>query len=223
MQQAVITYGLIAINVLVWIANVVAGFDILNPSTERLIAWGANQRALTINEPWRLLSATFLHGGIIHLLLNMMSLRDVGRLAESFYGRRQFLILYLVSGLCGSLASLFFGAKLGASVGASGAIFGVTGALFAAIYTKGHLLQPQFVKSLRNSLLLFTGLSLYMGFVTPAIDNAAHIGGLVAGIVSGMILPERFDHARFALRSQGRWLLLLGMGLVLTAIVLKYA
>jgi rhomboid protease GluP len=204
LQQTVITSALIGLNVLVWIGNVLSGLSPMNPDPGGLLQWGGNLAALTLHEPWRLLTATFLHAGIIHLALNMMSLHSVGRMAELFYGRGQYLALYLCSGLCGSLASLYFGAKEVVSVGASGAIFGVVGALLAALFSKGHLLEPGFVKSMRNSLLFFTGFSLYLGFVSPNVDNAAHIGGLIAGAAGAWFLPEAFDTSQVQNRNR-RW------------------
>jgi rhomboid protease GluP len=193
MKRFVMTTVLIGINVLIWLANIAGGLDVFNPDGNALLNWGGNRIDFTLEQPWRLLTATFLHVGVIHLAMNMLSLHSVGRIAELFYGPRHYLLLYLISGLWGSIASLFFGASQVVSVGASGAIFGVSGALLAAIFSKGHLLNPEFVKSLRNSLLFFTLFSLYMGFTVAAVDNAAHIGGLIAGAICGWFLPEAFD------------------------------
>ena len=95
------------------------------------------------------------------------------------------------------MASLFFAARTGVSVGASGAIFGVVGALLAALFTKHRKLPRAMVMSLRTSILMFVGYSLLMGFLSTFIDNAAHVGGLVCGFVLGVVLAEKFDHDEY--------------------------
>jgi rhomboid protease GluP len=192
-----VTPTLIALNVAVWLLNVASGLSPLSPSAVELAMWGGNHLPLTREQPWRLLSATFLHGGVLHLAFNMWALRDTGRLAERFYGNWQLLLIYLVAGLAGSVASLFFSARTGVSIGASGAIFGVVGCLLAAIFTKANKLPPGLVSSMRSSMLGFVGFSLFMGFTAGFVDNAAHIGGLVAGFVMGMVLAEKFDVQEF--------------------------
>ncbi|HYF60475.1 MAG TPA: rhomboid family intramembrane serine protease [Burkholderiaceae bacterium] len=191
--RAWVTPALVAINVAVWLLNLATGLSPISPRAIELLAWGGNHLPLTVEEPWRLLTATFLHGGIIHLAFNMWALWDTGRLAERFYGNGQLALIYLVAGLAGSIASLFFSARAGVSVGASGAIFGVVGCLLAAIFTKAHKLPAGLVASMRSSMLMFVGYSLFMGFVAGFIDNAAHIGGLVGGFAMGMVLAEKFD------------------------------
>jgi len=188
-----VTPVLVGLNVLVWLLNVATGMSPLSPRPIELAYWGANHLPLTLEQPWRLLAATFLHGGAIHLAFNMWALWDTGRLAERFYGNLQLLLIYLVAGLSGSIASLFFAARTGVSVGASGAIFGVVGCLLAAIFTKAHKLPPALVQSMRSAMLMFVGFSLFMGFTAGFIDNAAHIGGLAGGFLMGMVLAEKFD------------------------------
>jgi rhomboid protease GluP len=146
----------------------------------------------------------------------MWALWETGRLAERFYGNLPLAAIYAVSGLAGSIASLYFSARSGVSVGASGAIFGVVGCLLAAIFTKARKLPPGLVASLRSSMLLFVGYSLFMGFVAGFIDNAAHIGGLVAGFAMGALLPGKFDAS--ASRAQGA--VRLAAALVLAAFAL---
>lgn len=188
-----VTPTLVGLNVLVWLANVATGVDPLTPTIRDLLAWGANHLPLTQQQPWRLFAATVLHGGALHLALNMWALWSVGGLAERFYGNKQFLLIYCFAGLFGSLASLFFSARTGVSVGASGAIFGVVGTILAALYTKQGKMPGPIVKSLRASILPFVAFSLFMGFTTSHIDNAAHLGGGAAGFLLGMILAEKFD------------------------------
>jgi rhomboid protease GluP len=195
-----VTPLLMGLCVAVWLLNVATGVSPIAPRSIDLLIWGGNHLPVTLLQPWRLLMAAFLHGGIIHLAFNMWALWDTGRLAERFYGNGQLLLIYLVSALAGSMASLFFAARTGVSVGASGAIFGVVGCLLAAVFTKAHKLPAGLVTSMRNSMLSFVGFSLFMGFTVGFIDNAAHIGGLVAGFLMGMVLAEKFDGEEY--RSQ---------------------
>jgi rhomboid protease GluP len=162
----------------------------MSPRAGELLLWGANHLPLTVHQPWRLITATFLHGGLIHIAFNMWVLWDTGRLAERFYGNGQFVLIYFVAGLAGSIASLFFSARTGVSVGASGAIFGVVGCLLAAIFTKSSKLPPGLMASMRSSMLMFIAYSMVMGFVVGFIDNAAHIGGLIGGFLMGIVLAE---------------------------------
>lgn len=207
LQQATprlwVTPTLIVINVLVWMVMLADGLSPLAPLGSQLLEWGGNRLQETRTEPWRLISATVLHAGIVHLAFNMWALWDVGRVAERFYGNVQFLMIYLLAGLFGSLASLFFAGRVAVSVGASGAIFGVIGALLAALVGQRRRLPPALASSLWRSLLLFVGFSLFLGFTSGVVDNAAHLGGLAAGFVLATILAERFDWSAY--RRQGLW------------------
>ena len=191
--RAWVTIALVAANVGVWLANLASGMSPMMPRPIELLAWGGNLLPATLEQPWRLFAAAFLHAGAIHLGFNMWALWNMGPIAERFYGNLQFLAIYLLSGLFGSLASLFFAAREAVSVGASGAIFGVTGALLAALFTKHDKLPAPLVASMRSSLLMFVGYSLVMGFVASHIDNAAHIGGMVGGFAVATVMAEKFD------------------------------
>ncbi len=140
--RAWVTPTLVALNVIMFLALLAKGGDFMNPSSIKLLEMGGNFLPKTIDQPWRLVSAMFLHAGILHIAFNMWALWDMGKLAERFYGNGQFLVIYLISGVFGSLASLYFGAKMTVSVGASGAIFGVAGALAAGVFTKHAKLPP---------------------------------------------------------------------------------
>jgi rhomboid protease GluP len=191
--NAWVTPALIALNVVAWLATVALGADFMNPSSEVLLRYGGNHLPYTLQQPARLVSAMFLHAGLIHLAFNMWALWDMGKLAERFYGNSQFLLIYMLAGVFGSLASMFFGAKVTVAVGASGAIFGIAGALAAGVFTKPNKLPPALVTSMRTSLLSFIGISLFMGFTIANIDNAAHIGGLISGFALASVLAEKFD------------------------------
>lgn len=208
--HATVTGTLIALNLLVWLANLAGGLSPFLPEARELLAWGGNLLPLTQREPWRLLSAMFLHAGIIHLAFNMWALWNVGSIAERFYGNTQFALIYLLSGLFGSLASLFFAARTAVSVGASGAIFGITGALLAAILLKRDKLPAPLVASMRSSLFMFVGYSLFLGFTSGVVDNAAHVGGLVSGFALAWIMAEKFDWADYRRNAVSRALVAVG-------------
>lgn len=172
---------LIAINLLVFVAMVATGTSVFEPSSAHLIAWGANASFQTLGgEYWRLLTACFIHIGLIHLATNMYSLYMMGGLLEAMIQPWRMLLLYLVCGLGGSVASIAYHENT-VSAGASGAIFGIMGLLL------GLLLSPLYPKPLRKAMLqqVFTivGLNLLVGFSIPQIDNAAHVGGLITGFV----------------------------------------
>ena len=136
---------------------------------------------------WRLVTSMFLHGGIAHLLLNGWGFFQLGALFEVWLGSVQLLLVYFASGIAGSLASAYFGDV--PSVGASGAIFGVLGALIAFLLRRHQFLTPQ-AKSLLFQLVGWAVINVFFGFSTPGIDNAAHLGGCAAGFLLGLGLRE---------------------------------
>ncbi|HEX9121431.1 MAG TPA: rhomboid family intramembrane serine protease, partial [Terriglobales bacterium] len=145
-----ITAVLVAINVLIFIAMVVKGASVTQPTSDQLLRWGANFGPLTLTgQWWRLLTAMFVHIGIVHLALNMWCLWELGTLAEYLYGPKTFLALYLLSGLAASIVSIGHN-PLVVTAGASGAIFGLAGALIATLYL-GKLPAPR--RALRISLV----------------------------------------------------------------------
>lgn len=184
-----VTWALVGLNIWVWLANVMAGLDPLNPDPERLLDWGANYGPATLDgQPWRLLTATVLHAGALHLVLNMWALLDTGRIAERLYGRWRFVLIYGLSGLFASLASLSWTAREAVSVGASGAIFGVVGALAGAMLTRRSGIPQPVRRALLTSLGVFAAYSVILGISIPQVDNAAHAGGAAAGAVIGLLL-----------------------------------
>lgn len=189
-----VTVTLILINVAVWGATVALGASALQPSSEFLLHWGGNAASeVQHGQWWRLLSATFLHGGIKHLIMNMVGLAFAGTAVERIYGRRQYLLLYMGSGLMGSAFSLHFSAQLSVSVGASGAVFGIAGAYLMSILRHRRKLPRSFTRHSLFSLGFFIVYSLFQGYFDTGIDNAAHIGGLIAGSLLALGLPARFD------------------------------
>ncbi|HMI61037.1 MAG TPA: rhomboid family intramembrane serine protease [Puia sp.] len=178
-----ITAIIIGLNVLVFIAMAISGVNLMEPTSENLLKWGANFRPFTLQgEWWRLLTCCFLHIGIFHLLINMYALLYIGIMLEPLLGRTRYLVAYLLTGLLSSVASLAWNAYT-VSAGASGAIFGVYG-VFLALLTMPHLIHPQIRKPLLKSMGWFVVLNLGIG-VTGIVDAAGHAGGLVSGLLMG--------------------------------------
>ncbi len=177
-----VTPIIVILNILVFVAMAILGVHLLMPSNESLLLWGANFRPVTIEgEWWRLFTSTFLHIGIFHLLMNMYALVYIGLLLEPYLGRTRFFSAYLIAGISGSVASIFWN-DLTISAGASGAIFGMYGVFIALLTTK--LIE----KSARKSLLISIGVFVFYNLANGlkgGIDNAAHIGGLLSGLIIG--------------------------------------
>lgn len=190
-----VTSFLLAANIFVFIAMVLTGVAIFSPTGEDLLRWGANFGPLTMGtQGWRLLTCTFVHGGLLHLGFNMWVLKDAGRFVERLYGNAGFLLLYLFSGIGGSLTTIWWNPQV-ISVGASGAIFGVCGALAAYLVRNRHTMPITIVKSLRGSVSTFLFYNIILGFMIPNIDMGAHLGGLAAGFVAGLILGRPISAA----------------------------
>jgi rhomboid protease GluP len=173
---------LLNINIVIFIMMAISGVNIMLPDNESLILWGANFRPVTLEgEWWRLITSCFLHIGIIHLLLNMYALLYIGLLLEPYLGKSRFLSAYLLTGIAASAASLYWN-ELTISAGASGAIFGMYGVFLAMLTT--NLIEKSARKALLMSIAVFVGYNLLNG-LKDGIDNAAHVGGLVSGLIIG--------------------------------------
>jgi len=196
-----VTQAIFGINVAVFIGMALAGVSMLdNPSGQDLVRWGANFGPLTVSgQWWRLLTCVFIHGGLLHIAFNMWCLWDLGRLAESIYGHWSFAAVYLITGLAASLASLIWNPVV-LSVGASGAIFGIAGALIASFYLGEFSLPRAAMAGTLRSLAVFVGYNLFFGAVIARTDNAAHIGGLLMGLLLGALIarvaPGHDDYLR---------------------------
>jgi rhomboid protease GluP len=131
----------------------------------------------------------FIHGGLLHIGFNMWCLWSLGRLAESVYGHWTFAGVYLISGLAASLASVIWNPVV-LSVGASGAIFGIAGALIASFYLGEFSLPRAALSGTLRSVVVFVGYNLFFGAVIARTDNAAHIGGLLMGLLLGALIAK---------------------------------
>lgn len=177
-RHAVLTYVLAVVSAAVTLLMYLDGYPGDNMTAAR---FGAIVPELIFQggEYYRLFTAMFVHFGFIHLLMNLTGLFIFGTRVERYYGRVCFLGLYILSGLCGSVFSLFF--TRGYAAGASGAIYGLVGAVYA--YTRVSKRAMDWLTG--YFLLLFIGVGLTMGFIMPGIDNFGHIGGLLAGTALG--------------------------------------
>jgi rhomboid protease GluP len=185
-----VTHVLIAINVLVYVLMVVSGAHPQSPEAQDLIRWGANYGPLTGGgQWWRLLTCMFVHIGLVHLAFNMWALWNVGPLVERLLGNVGFALMYVLSGVLASLASYWWNPER-TSAGASGAVFGVFGALLGFLL-RGHESIPlAALKSLRSSGIAFIVYNLAFGILIPFIDLSAHVGGAIAGFVCGLVLRQ---------------------------------
>jgi len=190
-----VTQAIFGINVAVFLGMALAGVSLTDPTSQELVHWGANSAHLTLSgDWWRLFTNIFLHIGFLHFALNMWCLWSLGTLAESLYGPWTYAAIYLICGVSGSLASIWWHPH-GLSAGASGAIFGIAGALVASMKYGEFSLPRSAVWSQLSSLLAFLAYSLIFGAFSGITDNAAHLGGLGAGLVLGGLIaraaPER--------------------------------
>lgn len=179
-----ITPILIDLNILLFILMAISGVNIWAPDSESLLKWGANFKPVTLDgEWWRLLTCCFVHIGLIHLLMNLYALLYIGLMLEPHLGKLRFAAAYLLTGIAASLTSLWWH-DLTVSAGASGAIFGLYGVFFAMLTT--NLIEKSARKQLLGSIAVFIGYNLLNG-LKGGIDNAAHIGGLLSGLLTGYV------------------------------------
>lgn len=202
-----ITSTLLAINILVFIACALSGGGVVTPNPQVLVHWGTNLGALTMNgQWWRLFTSMFLHFGLLHLAFNMWALYTGGRLVEKLYGSASFALLYLGAGLCGSFASVLWNPAVN-SAGASGAIMGIYGAMLGFFLRKDTLVPASIVAQQRSSVLVFAGYNLIFGVSHQGIDNAAHIGGFIGGLVLGLSMIRPLDVEQRAASSVRHWVM----------------
>ena len=187
-KPIIVTKMLIIFNILLYIVTLFYTKDF----TKSLILLGANSRALVLQgEYYRLLTNAFLHGSLFHLLVNIYSLLIIGSQVETFIGKGKFLIVYLLSAFMGSLFSVIF-LENSISIGASGAIFGLLGSL---LYF-GYHYRLYLSNALTTQIIPIIIVNLILGFTLSGIDNAAHIGGLIGGYLSTMIVGLKYKSTK---------------------------
>jgi len=191
---AFVTPTLILINIAVFLLMVIAGADLVSPESEQLVTFGANYAPLTLSgQWWRVLSCAFIHFGIIHLGFNMWVLHGIGSIVERLYGNLHFILVYLSAGIFASMASLVWNSETAVSAGASGAIFGIYGALAAILIKHRNLIPPLILKTIKSSTFSFIVYNLGFGLMIPFIDNAAHVGGLMSGFMIGFVAARPME------------------------------
>ncbi len=186
-KKPIITYTIMAICVIVFALMYILGDGSLDNIT--LLRFGANLDVLTKNgDYFRLITCAFLHIGVVHLIFNMYALYIIGPQVESFFGKIKYLSIYLISAVSASILSLAFNTNT-ISAGASGAIFGLLGAL---LYF-GYHYRVYLGNAVRSQIIPIIIINLLFGFTMTGIDNAAHIGGLIGGVLASMALgvPEK--------------------------------
>ena len=179
-----ITFLLIGVNLLIFVCMAVNGVSLFEPTPESILNWGGNDSSLTLDgDWWRLITSLFVHIGIFHLVMNLYSLFYIGTCLEPILGKTRFLLTYLSTGIFAGMASLFSNKySYTVAAGASGAIFGMFGVFVAVLST--NLISEKIRNTFLKNTLIFIGYNLIHG-IRPGIDNSAHIGGLVSGLVFG--------------------------------------
>lgn len=179
-----VTYTIIILNILVYLIEIIKSRNLIDINIYTLIQMGAKVNIL-INrgEIYRLITSTFLHGGIMHILFNMSALNIIGKEVEYIYGSKKYILIYILSALSGSLFSYLFNPK-SVSVGASGAIFGLLGAMLVFGLKEKNKIGKQYVKNILETLVI----NVIIGITISNIDNYAHLGGLIIGAISALIL-----------------------------------
>lgn len=203
--HAPVTLVIVAINIIVFAAMCIDGAGVFNPDGDVAIRWGSNYGPLTMGgQWWRLLTANYIHFGILHIALNMWALYQSGRMAERLFGSARYTLLYVFAGICGSIASLWWNPVVNGA-GASGAIFGVFGGLLAFVIHPRNRVPQEVMVEHRNSTIGFIAYSLFYGVAHAGIDNAAHVGGLVSGFAMGLLLARPLTVEARARSGIGQW------------------
>ena len=214
-----VTTAIVGLNVAVFVAMVLSGISPLNPDTRQVFQWGADYGPLSLTtQPWRILTSNYLHFGIIHIGLNMWCLWNLGLLAEHIFDPWTYAAAYTVCGIAGSLASLWWH-PLVVGAGASGAIFGLAGVLIAALYLGRLPIPKKAVQGTLRSLLTFAGYNLFFGVVNTHIDNSAHLGGFVSGLLLGAGLSRHLTDTPEE-RKRWNWMIFLGAAILLCVVFL---
>jgi rhomboid protease GluP len=239
-QAAPATYALLGINCAVFLAMTLRGVNPVSPTTGNLLLWGADNpgAVLYFGQWWRIVSAMFVHVGLLHLATNMWCLWNLGLLAEPLMGSLGVLAVYVLTGAAGNLLSTlvnwfyFHGWESPFSLfgpvgaGASGAVFGIAGALIILLKSQRLPVPPQELKKLRKSVIYFAAINLVIGFSISAgtsflhaglsIDNMAHLGGFTCGLLFAAPMVPRLGVPRTLFERRLR----LAVGMIVTLLVL---
>ncbi|MGL5352275.1 MAG: rhomboid family intramembrane serine protease [Clostridium sp.] len=178
-----VTYILIALNIVIYLISVIMAKNIIDIDIYTLVNMGAKVNIL-INDGqvWRLITAAFLHGGLVHIGFNMMALNAIGPQVEKIYGWKKYLVIYISSALGGTLLSYLLSPE-SVSVGASGAIFGLLGAMLAFGIRNRNVIGKSFMMNIIQVIVL----NIIIGLSVPNIDNYGHLGGLILGGLTATI------------------------------------
>jgi rhomboid protease GluP len=174
------------------IIAIVFAFEVLTrayDSDAAMVSMGAIVPGLVQRgELWRLIASMFLHGGWLHWLANSWALYQLGTLYEVLFGSKRFTLVYFATGICAGIASSMY--NHGPAVGASGAVFGIMGAFIFSIWRSPLYRHQPWSRGLIGQLVFWIVINIAIGYSLPFIDNVAHIGGLVSGLILGLI-PHR--------------------------------
>jgi TPR repeat protein/membrane associated rhomboid family serine protease len=217
-----VVYSLLGLNALIFLLMGLESSNLLKPNLPALLDWGANWGPLTATGGgwWRLLAACFLHFSLLHVLCNLFALWQAGLLAERLFGNWFFLAIYLGSGLLSSLTALDWHPET-ISAGASGAVFGVYGALLGYLVRQRGDVPRRVWVSLGQTILAFVAFNLFYGLTQLKVDNAAHVGGLLAGIILGFVAarPLHLTHRLNSTRRTSLQVALIFLGLLLPLVL----
>ena len=243
------TYVLVGINCAVFLAMVLQGVSALGPTADQLMVWGANNAGsvLISDQWWRVVTAMFVHVGIIHLATNMWCLWNLGLLAEPLMGSFGVTAVYILTGAAGNLLSVFWNARhlsvslfnqqlqhqvfyplnyFSPGAGASGAVFGIAGALIILLKSQRLPVPPEELKRLRKSVIYFAAINLVIGLGISwdvvssrtgiSIDNSAHLGGVLCGLLFATPMVPRIGTPRSVFQTR----LQVAVGMIVGLLVL---
>jgi rhomboid protease GluP len=182
-----VTYAIMAACVAVYIAMSVSSGTFVAPTVENVLRWGGTGPEIILKgEWWRLVTAVFVHIGIIHIASNMYVFWGLGMIAERLLGRTNFLAVYLLTGIAGNVLTLLLKPNI-VGAGASGAIFGLAGVLISVLQFGRLSVPPERLAPLKKQVVKLALYNLVIGAVVPAINNVAHLGGLIYGLLLGVL------------------------------------
>ena len=233
-SHAPATYLLIAINCGVFLAMLARGVSPWMPTVDQLMAWGADRpdNILIHGQWWRIVTAMFVHVGIIHIATNMWCLWNLGLLAEPLMGSYGLFSAYILTGAAGNLLSTFHGAWPGnepmgnpyfqAGAGASGAVFGIAGVLIVLLKSNRLPIPQVELKRLRKSVIYFAAINLIIGFSVNfgsgltgiSIDNSAHLGGFLCGLLFAVPMVPRIGSSKESFETRLRAAIIMVVGLL---------